>query len=69
LAGGVVNACGRLWRQLDFVAGRTFGTREQAAQRIRRAHARLIRLDSAPALAWAGRMWSSGERFATDVAA
>ena len=39
----------RLRRQLDFVALRTFGTREQAEQagdRIRRVHARLIGLDT-----------------------
>ncbi|MBT2229690.1 oxygenase MpaB family protein [Nonomuraea sp. NEAU-A123] len=46
MAGGVVNACGRLRRQLGFVAVRTFGTREQVGQRIRRAHAMLIGLDS-----------------------
>jgi uncharacterized protein (DUF2236 family) len=39
----------RLRRQLDFVTVRTFGTREQAeqaAERIRRVHARLIGLDT-----------------------
>ncbi|MFC5824481.1 oxygenase MpaB family protein [Nonomuraea insulae] len=39
----------RLRRQLDYVAVRTFGTREQAEQageRVRRVHARLIGLDT-----------------------
>ncbi|WP_188188165.1 oxygenase MpaB family protein [Nonomuraea sp. SYSU D8015] len=39
----------RLRRQLDFVTVRTFGTREQAeqaAERVRRVHARLIGLDT-----------------------